>query len=85
MGVSALEVSSFETSPGSIHTIAADSGLSLMTVKIEHLTSASELVLNRPDGKNVNFKCLFKLQESAKTKTCSGIFIIYICIENYIY
>ncbi|XP_061188708.1 uncharacterized protein LOC133196872 [Saccostrea echinata] len=50
MGVSTLEVTSFETKPGSMHTITADSELSLMTVKIEILSNVLNVKLDRPDG-----------------------------------
>jgi hypothetical protein len=71
MGVSTFEVSSFEIHPGSVHTMMADSGLSLMTVKIEHLTSSSNVVLNRPDGIKHMQLNIYQILQMKSCKTVS--------------
>ena len=50
MGVSKVGVTTFELSSGSPHLIHVDSDLTLMTVRIEGLSSASYIRLVRPDG-----------------------------------
>lgn len=51
MGASKLGVTSFEMST-STHAISVDSDLSLLTVTIEGLSSATYVSLDRPDGKH---------------------------------
>lgn len=52
MGASEIVVSSFEMY-ASTHSILVDSDLSLLTVTIEGLSSATYVSLDRPDGKQI--------------------------------
>lgn len=58
MGASTLKTTSFEMS-ASTHSISVDSDLSLLTVTIGGLSSATFVSLVRPDGKHY----LLKIQE----------------------
>nr|XP_022340887.1 von Willebrand factor A domain-containing protein 7-like [Crassostrea virginica] len=55
MGVSKVGVTTFELSSGSSHLIHVDSDLTLMTVRIKGLSSASDIRLVRPDGTDQTF------------------------------
>lgn len=52
MGASEIVVSSFEMY-ASTHSILVDSDLSLLTVTIEGMSSATYVSLDRPDGKQI--------------------------------
>lgn len=66
MGASEIVVSSFEMY-ASTHSISVDSVLSLLTVTIEDLSSATYVSLDRPDGKQI-------FTEGEKTKIKHNIF-----------
>lgn len=57
MGVAGLEVDSFTMSSGTEHTWSVDEDLSLLTVRIEGVSSTSMLTLDRPDGNRANMPC----------------------------
>lgn len=57
MGVAGLEVDSFTMSSGTEHTWSVDGDLSLLTVRIEGVSSTSMLTLDRPDGNRANTPC----------------------------
>lgn len=57
MGVAGLEVDSFTMSSGTEHTWSVDEDLSLLTVRIEGVSSTSMLTLDRPDGNRANTPC----------------------------
>lgn len=54
MGVAGLEVDSFTMSSRTEHTWSVDEDLSLLTVRIEGVSSTSMLTLDRPDGNRAN-------------------------------
>lgn len=57
MGVAGLEVDSFTMSSRTEHTWSVDEDLSLLTVRIEGVSSTSMLTLDRPDGNRANTPC----------------------------
>lgn len=57
MGVAGLEVDSSTMISGTEHTWSVDEDLSLLTVRIEDVSSTSMLTLDRPDGNRANTPC----------------------------